>query len=87
VGAHLIVVSGPPGAGKSTLSAGLATLFSPSALIPGDAFFGFVRRGYIDPWTEAASAQNATIGRAAAAAAGCMAAGGYTGLLHDQVTG
>ena len=34
-----IVITGPPGAGKSTLSAALADLYEPSALVEGDAAF------------------------------------------------
>jgi cytidylate kinase len=39
--AFLLVVSGPPGAGKSTVSRILADKFEPSVLVEGDAFFGF----------------------------------------------
>ena len=47
---ELIVVAGPPGAGKSTVARILADGFERSALVVGDDFFAFVRQGYIDPW-------------------------------------
>ena len=47
---ELLVVTGPPGAGKSTVAARLVERRSPSALVEGDAFFAFLRRGRIDPW-------------------------------------
>jgi cytidylate kinase len=53
-----IVVTGPPGAGKSTVSEHLALLLSPSALVAGDLFFGFLRNGAVDPWLEGAAEQN-----------------------------
>jgi energy-coupling factor transporter ATP-binding protein EcfA2 len=41
--APLLVVTGPPGAGKSTVAAVLAGRFPESALVEVDAFFGFLR--------------------------------------------
>ena len=48
--AELIVVTGPPGAGKSTIAELLVSEFDPSALVAGDQFFGFLRAGSIAPW-------------------------------------
>lgn len=84
--ADLIVVSGPPGAGKSTVAQSLVSSFEPSALIAGDVFFGFLDRGYIDPWTSAAHRQNELVMEAAAAATGRLVAGGYT-VVYDGVVG
>ena len=74
----LIVVSGPPGAGKTTAARALARLFDPSALVPGDQFFAFIEQGYIAPWTSPAHRQNEIVTEAAGAAAGRLATGGYT---------
>ena len=46
---ELLIVTGPPGAGKSTLAPPLAEQRTPSVLIEGDEFFGFLRRGQIEP--------------------------------------
>ena len=67
---ELVVVTGPPGAGKSSVSEELAMRWKPSALIPGDAFFGMIKRGYIPPWLPQAQRQNTVTIEAAAAAAG-----------------
>jgi predicted ABC-type ATPase len=67
---ELVVVAGPPGAGKSSVSEELIKRWQPSALVPGDAFFGMIKQGYILPWLPQARRQNAVIIEAAAAAAG-----------------
>ena len=82
----LIVVTGPPGAGKTTVARFLSKLFEPSALVVGDDFFAFIDRGYIAPWTAEAHHQNEIVVGAAAAAAGRLAAGGYT-VVYDGVIG
>lgn len=83
---ELIVVIGPPGAGKTTVSRILSHLFEPSARISGDEFFGFIEQGYLAPWTAAAHHQNEIVIGAAAAAAGRLAGGGYT-VIYDGVIG
>ena len=47
--ALLIVVTGPPGAGKLPVARALAGNFGRSVLVGGDAFFAFVARGAIAP--------------------------------------
>jgi cytidylate kinase len=83
---ELIVVAGPPGAGKSAVARILAGLFDPSALVGGDEFFAMIKRGYLAPWTTAAREQNEVVICAAGAAAGRLAAGGYT-VVYDGVIG
>ena len=70
---EVIVVSGPPGAGKSTVAKALADAYEPSALVIGDDFFAFLAGGRIDPWLPEADAQNRTVLSAAAAACGRLA--------------
>ncbi len=82
----LIVVAGPPGAGKSTVARLLADGFARSALVVGDDFFAFVRQGYIDPWLDEANQQNDVVIQAAAAATGRLVTGGYQ-VVYDGVIG
>jgi predicted kinase len=84
--AELIVVTGPPGTGKTTAARALSALFERSALVADDDFFAFIDQGYTAPWTGEAHQQNDTVIGAAAAAAGRLAVGGYT-VVFDGVIG
>jgi cytidylate kinase len=82
----LLVISGPPGAGKSTIAAAVADRWDPSVLIEGDVFYGFLRRGAIAPWLPEAHAQNMVVTAAIGAATGRFAAGPAT-VVYDGVVG
>lgn len=57
-----------------------------SALVSGDAFFGFLAGGAIAPWLTESGRQNEVVTRAAASAAGHYASGGYF-TVYDGVVG
>lgn len=80
------MVTGPPGAGKSTVAQLLAAGFDPGALVGGDQFFGFLRAGFIDPWRPESDKQNRVVIQSAAAAAGKLVEGGIT-VVYDGVVG
>lgn len=82
----LLVITGPPGAGKSSVARVLADVAHQGVLIEGDAFFGFLASGAIEPWLPASNDQNTVVTKAAASAAGAFAAGGYT-TVYDGVVG
>lgn len=80
------MITGPPGAGKSTVAALVADRFERSVLVAGDTFFGFVRKGYIDPWLPESHGQNAVVTEASAAATARYVAGGFD-TVFDGVVG
>jgi hypothetical protein len=82
----LLVVTGPPGAGKSTVCKDLMRGTQRSVLIEGDAFFGFLKNGAIEAWLPESHDQNTVVTEAAASAAGAFVRGGYT-TVHDGVVG
>lgn len=82
----LIIVSGPPGAGKTTVARALSKRYEPSALVTGDDFFAFLDQGFVAPWTAEAHHQNEVVITAAAAASGRLVDGGFT-VVYDGVVG
>lgn len=84
-GPRLLVVTGPPGSGKSTVAKHVADRYESSVLIEGDAFFGFLRQGSIEPWEPEAHHQNTVVVTAAARAAGAFASRSMT--VYDGVVG
>jgi cytidylate kinase len=81
----MTVVTGPPGAGKSTVAAILADRSRLSALVAGDDFFGFMRSGAISPWLPTAHDQNTAVVEASAAASGRLTQ--YCDVVYDGVVG
>ena len=82
----LLVVTGPPGAGKSVVAGALVERYDRSVLVEGDVFFGFLAEGAVPPWLPESQAQNEVVTQAAASAAGEYVRGGYA-TVYDGVVG
>ena len=81
----VLIVSGPPAAGKTTLAGLLARQQERGVHLATDYFFDVICAGYVAPWLVAAAAQNATVIRAAAATAAVYANAAYTTVIDGVV--
>ena len=75
--APLLLLTGSPGCGKTTVAPLVADRHELSACLDLDWFFAKLRRGAIDPWREEAHTQNRVVLHAAAEAVAAFAGGGY----------
>ena len=82
----LLILAGPPGAGKTTVGAIIASESPLSACIQSDWFWTTIVNGHIPPWERAADAQNRAVIRAAAASGVRMSNAGFTVVL-DGILG
>ena len=82
----ITVVTGPPGAGKTTVAAALARCYPRSVHLRADQCFEWVASGFVAPWSPGSSEQNATVVEAIGAATRAYAAGGYE-VLVDGIVG
>ena len=85
---RIVILSGPPGAGKSTAARALAERSDLARAVHfhTDDFYGYIRKGYVDPWLPEASHQNEVIANALVAVSGAYAAGGYE-VFVDGIVG
>lgn len=82
----LHIISGPPGAGKTTVSKIVTKTYDLGVHLHGDDFWDYIASGFLEPWTPESSTQNETVMRAIASAAGQFVEGGYETVV-DAVIG
>lgn len=75
--APLLLLTGSPGTGKTTVAPLVADRHERSVCLDLDWFFAKLRRSAIEPWRKEAHAQNRLVLHAAAEAVAAFACGGY----------
>jgi len=73
----VLILTGPPGTGKTTTARIVAERFARAVHVESDAFYYWIRAGFIPPWKPEARAQNASVIRIVASVAAGYTREGY----------
>jgi chloramphenicol 3-O-phosphotransferase len=73
----VLILTGPPGVGKTSIASLLAIDRDPAVHLEADVFFRFIRSGYVDPAEPESHRQNEAVMDIVAAAAAAYANAGY----------
>jgi tRNA uridine 5-carbamoylmethylation protein Kti12 len=73
----VLILTGPPGAGKTTAAGILAGRWERAVHVESDRFFAFIKSGYVEPSKRESAEQNAVVMRIVAGTAAGYASAGY----------
>ncbi len=81
----VLILTGPPGVGKSTVAAILANRVAAGVHLESDLFFHFIRGGHVEPWRPESHEQNQVVMRIVGEAAAAYAGAGYFTVIDGIV--
>jgi adenylate kinase family enzyme len=74
----VLILTGPPGSGKTTVAGLLAAQTERAVHLEADWFFDVIKAGFVEPWKPESQSQNEAVMKVVATAAAGYAAAGYT---------
>jgi chloramphenicol 3-O-phosphotransferase len=83
---QIVIISGPPGAGKSSVARSLCERYDRTVHLQTDELYASIRMGFVSPWKPESHRQNRMVSRAAARAATAFAQDLYA-VFIDGVIG
>jgi predicted kinase len=84
--ANVLILTGAPGTGKTTVARLLAERVDRGVHLPADDFWHYIRGGAIPPWLKEAHEQNRIVMNVLARASAAFARGGYV-IVVDGIVG
>ncbi|MBV9799905.1 MAG: AAA family ATPase [Solirubrobacterales bacterium] len=81
----VLILTGAPGVGKTTVARLLADRADRAVHLESDRFFQFIRAGYIEPWKRESREQNRLVMRTVAETAAAFASAGYFTIIDGIV--
>lgn len=84
-GGSVLILTGPPGSGKSTVARLVTEQLTRSAHLEADLFFRWIIGGYLEPWLPASHEQNAFVMRLVGDVAAAYAKAGYFTVLDGML--
>jgi predicted kinase len=82
----VLVLTGPPGAGKTTTARLLAAGSERAVHLESDSFFHFISAGYIEPWKPESHEQNTAVMHIVGTAAAAYADAGYFTIVDGIIS-